>query len=296
LQPDIIHSMEIQAAGYLTMAVKNQLKNNFPPWIVTNWGSDIYLFGRLSQHEPQIREVLKHCDYYTCECQRDVCLANDYGLKGKAFPAFPNSGGFNIEEVSNLRQGGNVSERQLIMLKGYQGWAGRALVGLRALERCADLLPGYTIVIYSASPEVVIAAELFSKATNIPTRIIPKDTSHHEILRMQGHSRISLGLSISDAISTSVLEAIVMGSFPIQSWTACADEWIKDGRNGLLVPPEDPEIIEHAIRQALTEDNLVNQAAKENYHLAARRLDQAVLKPEAINIYTTVAQEQGISV
>ncbi|MBN1635050.1 MAG: hypothetical protein JW920_00965, partial [Deltaproteobacteria bacterium] len=28
LQPDIIHSMEIQAAGYLTMAVKNQLKNN----------------------------------------------------------------------------------------------------------------------------------------------------------------------------------------------------------------------------------------------------------------------------
>ena len=32
-----------------------------------------------------------------------------------------------------------------------------------------------------------------------------------------------------------------MGSFPIQSDTACADEWIEDGVSGLIVPPEDPD-------------------------------------------------------
>jgi len=295
IKPDIIHSMEIQSAGYLTMEVKKRFRGKFPPWVVTNWGSDIYLFGRLSEHEPKIREVLAECDYYSCECQRDILLAETYGFKGKIFPAFPNTGGFDLSLVSRLRHSGLVSERRSIMLKGYQNWAGRALVGLRALERCADLLKGYEVVVYSAPPEVSIAAELFQKSTGIQSTIIPKETSHHEILRRFGRARISIGLSIGDAISTSLLEAMVMGSFPIQSWTACADEWIEDGKTGILVSPEDPEVVELAIRRALTDHELVNQAAERNYRIAEERLDQAILKPKAIEIYTTVAKEKSIN-
>src|SRR5258706_4637218 len=55
LQPNIIHSLEMQHAGYLTMEAReilNQENANFefPSWIVSNWGSDIYLFGQLSEH------------------------------------------------------------------------------------------------------------------------------------------------------------------------------------------------------------------------------------------------------
>lgn len=280
--------MEIQNAGYLTLEVKKRFRGKFPPWIVTNWGSDIYLFGRLKEHEPKIREVLAACDYYSCECQRDVYLAEVYGFKGRIFPVFPNTGGFDLKFVSQLRHPGLVSERRSIMLKGYQNWTGRALVGLRALKRCADLLKGYEVVIYSAPSEVLIAAELFQKSTGIQTTIIPKETSHHEILRRFGRARISIGLSISDAISTSLLEAMVMGSFPIQSWTACADEWIEDGKTGILVPPEDPDVIEKAIRRALTDDDLVNQAAELNWKTAVERLDQSILKPKAIDTYKKI--------
>ncbi|MGE5664254.1 MAG: glycosyltransferase, partial [Deltaproteobacteria bacterium] len=171
---------------------------------------------------------------------------------------------------------------------------GRALVGLRAIERCADALPGYEVAVHSATPDVAIAAELTGKQAGIPVRIVPKETPHREILALHGRARISVGLSISDAISTSFLEAIVMGSFPVQSWTACADEWIDDGRTGLLVPPEDPEVVEKALRRALSDDALVDRAAEENARLAAERLDRAVLKPLAVSIYTTVAGERGI--
>jgi hypothetical protein len=40
-----------------------------------------------------------------------------------------------------------------------------------------------------------------------------------EILKLHGRPRISISLSISDAISRSVLEAMVMGAFPIQRMT-----------------------------------------------------------------------------
>jgi glycosyltransferase involved in cell wall biosynthesis len=288
LKPDIIHAIEIQAAGYLTLEAKKRFQGQFPPVIITNWGSDIYLFGRLAEHEPKIREVLALSDFYSCECQRDVSLALDFGFKGIVLPVFPNTGGFELEEISKLRETGAISDRRIIMLKGYQHWAGRAQVGLRALERCASLLRGYKVVIYSPSPDTIIAAELFSKSTGIPILIIPDKSSNKEILKHHGRSRISIGLSISDAISTSLLEAMVMGAFPIQSWTACANEWIEDGKSGLLVPPEDPEIIEQAIRRAITDDNLVNGAAEINYQIAKEKLDKKLIKPKIVELYKSV--------
>ncbi len=287
LRPVLIHSIEMQSAGYLTLEAKNTYQGKFPPWIVTNWGSDIFLFGRLDAHSNKIHQVLSQCNYYSCECQRDVELAKAFGFNGTTLPVFPNTGGFDLNDLTRFRKK-KTSDRRLIMLKGYQNWAGRALVGLRALERSAELLTGYEIAIYSGSPDVEIAAELFSQNTGINIRLIPNDTPHHEILKMHGDSRISIGISISDAISTSLLEAMVMGSFPIQSCTACANEWIEHGLSGLIVPPEDPEIIERAIRSALTDDELVNKAAEINWHSALARLDNVILKKQVSDFYRLV--------
>lgn len=294
-KPDVIHSLEFQNSGYLTLFAKQKYYHNksFPKWIVTNWGSDIYLFGRLKKHQETIRRVLAECNYYSCECHRDIKLAQDLGFRGQFLPVFPNTGGFDLELVSKLRQQGLTSQRKIIMLKGYQTCAGRALCGLRALERCADVLQGYHIYVYSARTEdMQIAIELFAHSTGITITALPLGLSHQAILELHGKSRISIGLSISDGISTSLLEAIVMGSFPIQSWTACADEWLVDGETGLLVPPEDVEIIEYAIRKALIDDQLVDNAAAKNYDLAKLKLDYKKLQQTTNQFYQTVLEDK----
>lgn len=287
LQPDIVHSLEIQHAGYLTLDARDTLKGTFPTWIVTNWGSDIYLFGRLVAHKSKIEAVLAYCDYYSCECQRDITLAKDLGFTGETLPVFPNTGGFNLEKIMVLRSSEPPAIRRMILLKGYQNWAGRALVGLQALRQCTDLLQGYTLAISVASPEIQIAAELFSQDTEIPVEIIPS-VAHDEIMRYYARSRIYIGLSISDAISTSLLEAMVMGVFPIQSNTACADEWIENGKSGFIVPPEEPNAIADAIRRALTDDNLVNRAAEINAQTAAERLDYSSIQAQVIKMYRDI--------
>jgi glycosyltransferase involved in cell wall biosynthesis len=294
IKPDVIHSMEIQRAGYLTLEVKKRFKRQFPPWIVTNWGSDIYLFGRLADHKPKIVEVLEGCEYYSCECNRDVDLARSFGFKGEVLSVSPNTGGFNLELIENLKQPGRVSKRKSIILKGYQNWAGRSLVGIRALERCAEALMDYEILIYSASNDVEIRAEILSELSGISIKIIPLHTPHKEMLKMFGKSRIFIGLSISDAISTSFLEAITMGCFPIQSWTSCANEWIEDGKTGILVPPEDPDVIEKAIRLAISDNDLVDKASEINLQTVKDRLDQSMLKPKVIEFYKTVFHENCI--
>jgi glycosyltransferase involved in cell wall biosynthesis len=254
-------------------------------------GSDIYLFGRLKGHEDKIREVLKTFDYYACECERDVTLARKYGFAGTVLPVIPNAGGVELDRLEQLKAPGPVSARKRIMLKGYQHWAGRALVGLRALSRCAELLKDYEIVIYSASPDTIISTELFEQATHVRTNVLPPDTPHDEIMRYHGSARISIGLSISDALSTSSIEALAMGAFPIQSNTSCIDEWIENGRTGFSVPPEDPDAIEKALRRALADDNLVNEAAQTNARLARMRLDAGMLQNQIINIYKEIAEK-----
>jgi glycosyltransferase involved in cell wall biosynthesis len=286
-KPDLVHSLEFQKAGYLTLAVKQKMGARFPRWIATNWGSDIALFGKFPEHREKIQSILAECDYYSAECQRDVDLAKELGFNKKILPVLPNAGGYDLEKIGAYRQPGAVSSRRVVLLKGYQGWAGRGLAGLRALTLCADALKGFRVLIFAASPDVVLAARVFTIETGIPTEIIPYG-SHAEMLRLHGQARIYIGLSIVDGISTSLLEALVMGAFPIQSCTACADEWITDGENGFIIPPEDPHVIAQAIRTALTNDALVDGAAEKNSMLAQKRLERKAIKTKVVEMYKEI--------
>ena len=69
------------------------------------------------------------------------------------------------------------------MLKGYQGWAGRALVALEAMEACADVLKEYEIVVYLASPVVI------EKVTSLQKK---RKTKHQDIAAqpVSGHLRV----------------------------------------------------------------------------------------------------------
>lgn len=240
-------------------------------------------------HERRIRRILARCDAYTCECERDVRLAREMGFRGMTFPPSPNAGGYDLARLAGWRASA-PSQRRGIMVKGYQGWAGRALVALRALESVADLLAGYRICVYSASPEVIEAARGLAARTGIELEVVTPDRplSHMEMLRRHGQARLSLGLSMSDGVSTSFLEAFVMGSFPVQSWTSCANEWVVDGETGILVPPEDPGQVAAALRRALTDDVLIDVAAERNWQVALARLDADRLERAARSIYEQV--------
>ncbi len=292
LKPDIVYSLGIQHGGYLALEAKTLLKSRFPPWVVANWGSDIYLFGRLAEHADRIRAVLAACDYFNAECRRDVELARAFGFHGETLPVPSVTGGLDIERARRLRQPGYTATRRLIALKGYQNFAGRALVGLRAIELCADALTGYQIAVYLASPEVRIAAELLAQTIGLPVEIIPHG-SHEDMLRLHGRARVSIGLSISDGFSVSLMEAMTMGSFPIQSHSGCEEEWLRDGETGLLVHPEDPEGVAAAIRHAVADDGLVDRAAEINGRVVAERLDQAVVRPQVVAMYNRVLAQAG---
>ena len=85
-----------------------------------------------------------------------------------------------------------------------------------------------------------------------------------EIIKLMGRARIAIGIGLTDGSPVSLLEAMIMGAFPIQTDTVSTAEWISDGENGFLVPAEEPHTIASAIQRALLDDELVERAAKLN--------------------------------
>lgn len=284
VQPDLIHSMEFQHAGYLVLRARELYGPDFPPWLATNWGSDIFYFGRFDDHRAQIQRLLRAIDYYSCECHRDITIAREFGYSGPVLPVLPNSGGFDLKHVAELRSPDPPSRRKLIMVKGYQHFAGRAMTALRVLERIADRLKDYQIVMFSVSSEPrKRSLDLLEKGV-LNIKVIDWAT-HDDILRHFGRARMYMGISISDAVSTSVLEAMAMGAFPIQTNTSCCDEWISNGRSGFIVPPDDFDQICASFLRALEDDVLVDRAAEINWQTVVERLDKNVLAVQVVPTY-----------
>jgi glycosyltransferase involved in cell wall biosynthesis len=288
LKPDIIHSLEMQHASYLTMQARNLSRARFPTWIYSSWGSDLYYFGQFPEHVSKIKAIMDVCDYHVSDCQRDIVLVREYGYHGETGEIFPGHGGYPVAEIQKLASSLLPSQRRLIMVKGRENWSGRALDALEAIHRCSDMLAGYEICIYCVSEGVLGVAKHVQRMTGLNIRVLDGQHPHNEILTLMGQARIALALSVTDGTPNSMLEAMMLGAFPVQSDTGAIGEWIEDGKNGLIVPCGDTRAAENALRRALQDDSLVNQAAIINFQISNDRLDKSKVRPRVLAMYDRI--------
>lgn len=293
VRPHVVHSQEIQHAGTLTAAARRRRDGLGAPWLVTNWGSDVYWWGRLRHRAQTIRSVVGSCDWYGAECHRDVALARAFGLRGRVVGVWPVAGGIDIEHARTLQAPGPTSERRAIAVKSAVSVISRGDVALDALGRCADLLDGWELCGYQTSGEFEASARKLAAATGMRYTVLSgsaaADRPHDEILAMHGRARVSLGLNRSDALSTSFLEAIAMGAFPVQGRASCGNELVVAGRDALFVPPSDVDAVTAALRRALTDDAFVDAAAARNARTVAAQLDRRLVRARVVDAYERIA-------
>lgn len=298
-KPDIVHSMDCNLAGLISVPVKARMGRDFPTWMVSNWGMDAFVShatGRptRSAHDSRLEQVLASCDTCVTECARDVALAQKLGLKATLLPIASRRGGYDIDRWQQFCQPVPTSQRRVILLKGRLDWSGRALAGLKAIELCADVIrtQGYSVLIQLASPDVPLAAELVAHDTGIPI-MVAYPSSYEDAMRRFSVARVHMDLSVSDVMSQSLLDAMVMRTFPIHARNSFAMQWVEDGESGLLVPPEDPHLIAEALHRALTDDELVDRGVQINEETARQRLAFDVVQRQTIELYQSVSRMNG---
>jgi len=259
-KPRVIHYHEMQHGGYLL----NSLSKNFlalneskPLVIGSTWGSDLTFFGYIDSHAPEIRKLLDLTSVITAERSEEIKVLEKFNYSGKFFAPVYISVGSKTESFSIDP---NLEIRDIILVRGYQHDQGRALNALKALEGLEEVKK-FKVRIFSAakSPSVALQANRLKSLFGYDIELLPK-LSHTEFLRIFCESRIYIGLSESDGLSTSMVEAMANGCFPIQSINSAAPHFIQDGVSGFVVDPWDISRIKEAIQIALTSDKLVDTA------------------------------------
>jgi len=283
LEFDYIHALEIQGAGYLLSEALGGQDKPTASTIITNWGSDIYYFKDFPEHRAKIIAVLKLADFYSAECRRDYKLARDLGFTGKELPCIPNAGGFEISEKIGLK----ASERTQIIVKCYGGQFGRGQLIIQALHNILVEFPQFRVLLFSVTEDLLGALSELEKRFSDQVQYFSqsKPIPHPELLLEFANSRVYVGASISDGISTSFLEALVSGAYPIQTNTSCADEWVLKGAVASLPNLESIDI-ESAIKLALSNNILVDAAQQDNFTVAKEYLQKQKVLEEAVTFYS----------
>jgi len=280
--PDIVHLIEIQHAGYLFLDANPQ--NRTFTVITTNYGSDIYYFGGLPEHNIKISQVLKLSDFYSAECRRDYALAKEMGFTGTELPLMPNAGGFDIDLLEKQKK--LFGDRSLIYVKGYGGIFGLGGIALAATSRILDTFPGVDVVVVSLTKDLAREARSLKKiyGERIKFYRIGSSISRAEVLNFLSISKVCIGASRSDGISTTFLEALVSGAIPVQTNTSCANEWTEKGFFAKIVRPSVDEIFQ-ATSEILMDPTTFELKSQSNMKLAKEHLNSVKLSSVAQTFY-----------
>jgi hypothetical protein len=277
---DLIHVLELQHAGYLLLGTK--LAPDLPKVFITNWGSDIYWFQQFPKHKQKIIELLNIASFYSAECHRDIDIVKQLGYKGKTMPVIPNSGGINLDEIpKDLIP---PSQRRKIMIKGYTGFVGQAIVALKACELAAQHLRGYEVVIYSASLKARARSMKLRYFHKVQVTILKKRTPHHEMLKHFSEARLYIGISLSDGISTSLLEAMAAGCYPIQTSTSCANEWLPSGTSSIL-GDLNHVALSGILKTMVLDETSIDQMTSEYVDIVRQNASHRIVSEIAVNFY-----------
>jgi glycosyltransferase involved in cell wall biosynthesis len=99
------------------------------------------------------------------------------------------------------------------------------------------------------------------------------ETPHDDLPGLLRRSDVYVSASTSDGTSSSLLEALASGLFPVVSRIRANLPWIRDGETGLLFEPGDHEGLAEALGRALGDADLRRRAASENRARVERDAD-----------------------
>jgi glycosyltransferase involved in cell wall biosynthesis len=281
IRPTHLHFHETQHGAYLYNSIAGHPKNRFAgKLILSTWGSDLIVYGKSKSHSMRVKQTMCWVDLLTSERVEDLEVAIDNGFHGKFLaPIYITVGNKKID--LNLKL---PSKRSLILIKGYQDSHGRALNALRSLEILSSQmdLSKFKIAVFSASESVKLQAELLRD--EIDVAVLPR-IPKSELMEYFKEARVYLGLSISDGLSTSMVEAMSYGAFPIQSQNSSAPKFLTNGVTGGVVDPWNIQEVVSILKNALTSDELVDQAAISNARIIADKYSWSVGLDKLAEVY-----------
>jgi len=165
---------------------------------------------------------------------------------------------------------------RIVCTRGFAEIYNNELV-VRALAEMSNLDMAYETILAAPGPLLDRVRAIADQVLTVEQRKSVQflgGISQRDVVSLLKSSHIYLSVSRSDGTSSSLLEGLACGLFPVLSDIPANREWIfPEAQNGLLVPVDDPKALAAALTRAIQDRALRANAQSFNRELVLERAD-----------------------
>jgi glycosyltransferase involved in cell wall biosynthesis len=291
-RPHIVHAFSLDAADFYFDVRQRYRVGDAAKWVVqVRGGPELALHRLMPEHEARIRRTLSACDQLVADNQQNYDYALAMGVKQSQLSPLgvvPGTGGIDIERLAGSWKGNPSGRRILLWPKAYECHQSKALPVLEALRLARAKLPPCEVHMLAATPEVRMWFQTLPDDVRAGCFLYDR-TPRNQALEMMVASRVMLAPSLSDGVPNAMYEAMAAGAFPVVSPIETIRPLVEDGRNVLFARNLYPEEIAAALVRAMTDDALVDEAARRNLELVRRIASRDEVRARVVRFYETLA-------
>ena len=292
-RPDIIHTLGMDPAGYFYFNARKRYDlGGVGKWVLQlRGGSDLTLSRLDPEVSPRISQVLSECNQLLSDNRENFNFALEMGLKKEKISGLgtvPGTGGIDVTSFSKAWHGRPSTRRIILWPKAYECPWSKALPVFDAIKLIWDQIQPCKIYMLAMNPEARMwywaLPEHIRKNCCIEDRI-PRE----RVLELMVQARVMLAPSLVDGTPNSMFEAMAAGAFPILSPLDTIRPIFEKEGTVLFARNLLPHEIAEALRQAMTDDALVDRAAERNLEVVSKIADRSKIRPRVIDYYQKLA-------
>lgn len=293
-KPDVVHTLGLDPAGFLYASFHSESQTKRPVWVAQlRGGSDLTLTRFDPAERARIVAALAAADQIVSDNLENFKILKDLGIDPSRFATsispVPGTGGMDLS--TNLSSLPATSKRRAILWpKAYDCEWSVALPVFEALKMVwEDIVPCrvYMLAMTAQTRKWFNALPDSIRAHCIADDRIPRS----RVLELYKESRVLLAPSLVDGVPNSLYEAMAYGAFPVVSPLPTIVPVVEDGKNVIFARNLYPEEIASALRRAMTDDKLVDEASELNRELVTRIANRKTIAARVARYYEDIVTE-----
>lgn len=293
-RPDIIHTLGIEQGSEFYLQVRRQFGlEGIGKWVLqTRGGSDLALAHLDPERRKQLADVLRSCDQLISDNEQNFRIARELGVREAQLAPIapvPGTGGIDVDSLRRKWHGPPSSRRAIVWPKAYDSAWGKMLPTFEALKLCWDRIQPCEVHMLSMTAESLMW--FWSLPDNIRTSCrTHKRIPRAEVLELMPAARVMLAPALTDGVPNSLYEGMAAGAFPIVSPLETILSVVRNEENVLFARNLYPHEIADALTRAMTDDQLVDEAAERNLELVSRVADRGAIRSRVVEFYESLVR------
>ncbi len=281
IRPDLVHALRIPYEGMLAADAYAGV-----PFLVSVWGNDFTLHAPSSGLMAHYTSwTMQTADGLHADCQRDVRLAKQWGFDPvRPTLVTPGNGGIRPETFHPPES--PTEQPTVINARGFRTYV-RTDTFFQAIPRVLARRPDARFVCVAMQGEPSAIKWIRQLGVEQSVELLPV-VPHDRMGDVFRRGQIVLSMGVHDGTPNTLLEGMACGCLPVAGELESIREWIKPGKNGLLMDATDPESVAGAIVEGLNSKSLRQEAAGINEHLIRERADYSRCMAAAELFYARV--------